>query len=69
MNRTFADPSSAGMAVSTGLGVAGTPMQNHTPYHTSMSHITTKDGTSIFYKDWGPKTGRPITFSHGWPLT
>ena len=31
-----------------------------------MSTITTKDGTEIFYKDWG--TGRPITFSHGWPL-
>ena len=29
--------------------------------------VTVKDGTRIFFKDWG--TGRPIVFSHGWPLT
>ncbi len=32
-----------------------------------MSFITTKDGTEIYYKDWG--SGRPIVFSHGWPLS
>jgi non-heme chloroperoxidase len=31
-----------------------------------MNRITTKDGTSIFYKDWG--TGPAVVFSHGWPL-
>ena len=32
-----------------------------------MSTITTADDTEIFYKDWG--SGRPIVFSHGWPLS
>ena len=32
-----------------------------------MDTITVKDGTKIFYKDWG--AGEPLFFHHGWPLS
>jgi non-heme chloroperoxidase len=32
-----------------------------------MTHISTKDGMKMYYKDWG--TGQPIVFNHGWPLS
>lgn len=34
-----------------------------------MAFVTTKDGVSIYYKDWGPKDAQPIVFHHGWPLS
>lgn len=36
---------------------------------TMSNTILTKDGTEIFYKDWGPKNAQPIMFHHGWPLS
>ncbi|MBZ9799574.1 alpha/beta fold hydrolase [Mesorhizobium sp. ES1-4] len=60
-------------AVIVGLPVAsssGAQQNPHVPTPQSgrktMSTITSKDGTEIYYKDWG--RGPPITFSHGWPL-
>ena len=35
----------------------------------TMATISTRDGTEIFYKDWGPKDAQPVVFHHGWPLS
>lgn len=34
----------------------------------SASTLTTADGVQLYYKDWGPKDGQVVVFSHGWPL-
>ena len=40
-------------------------MTTQTAVDVSVSTVTTRDGTRIYYEDWGQ--GQPIVFSHGWP--
>src|SRR4051794_38655931 len=49
----------------TSSGPAGREPGERSP----MTHITTQDGTHIFYKAWGAKDAQPIVFHHGWPLS
>ncbi|UQW99353.1 alpha/beta hydrolase [Streptomyces sp. RerS4] len=63
----LAGPSSEASAATGGADGApsGRPA---TPERPASGFVTTKDGVQIFYKDWGPRSGRPVVFSHGWPL-
>ncbi len=65
----------AGMTALAGAGLAAPasgapapvpPAPGETPRE---DRITTKDGVSLYFKDWGPASGPVVTLSHGWPLS
>ena len=58
----------AGSLLQPGAALAA-PAPSQAKGHTPMSTIKVKDGTELYYKDWGPKDAQPIVFHHGWPLS
>jgi non-heme chloroperoxidase len=56
------------LAVGTADAAGGTPGKQIAPPQVTANYITTRDGVQLYYKDWGPRDGQPIVFSHGWPL-
>ncbi|MEJ2790152.1 MULTISPECIES: alpha/beta hydrolase [unclassified Pseudoxanthomonas] len=59
------------LAVATQASFAAQPASTTAPVavERTASYITTADGVHLYYKDWGPKNGPVVTFSHGWPLS
>lgn len=61
-----------GVLAATSLPASGNakavPASSHKDTN-AMPFIKIKDGTEIYYKDWGPHTAQPIVFHHGWPLS
>ena len=51
-----------------GFVTHATPPAKEIPMSLTASIVTTRDGVQLYYKDWGPKDGPVVTFSHGWPL-
>jgi non-heme chloroperoxidase len=59
----------AAAAAAAALPAAGATAAPGASMKKTAAFITTRDGVDIYYKDWGPRNGQPIVFSHGWPLS
>lgn len=59
----------AAVAVAAALPAASATAAPGGSMKKTAAFITTRDGVDIYYKDWGPRNGQPIVFSHGWPLS
>ncbi|MFA0813650.1 alpha/beta fold hydrolase [Microbulbifer epialgicus] len=74
MNRFIRNIGALGVALFTTFGATQTLADSKSvapasKYTKTESTITTRDGVQLYYKDWGPKDGPVVTFSHGWPLS
>lgn len=77
MNAIVRNSAFALLAAATQLAASAYAADNTSPassapvqsFERTANTITTPDGVQIYYKDWGPRDGRVVTFSHGWPLS
>ncbi|KQV82584.1 chloroperoxidase [Massilia sp. Root351] len=66
MSAATAAAGTAAVSLNATAAPAGRPA--NTPARAG-GQLTTRDGVTLYYKDWGPKNGQPVVFSHGWPLS
>lgn len=66
--KRFIHNTAAGVAAALTLSTAADPVSAAEPVEVTASYVTTSDGVQLYYKDWGPRNGPVVTFSHGWPL-
>src|SRR5688500_2624360 len=64
-----AEPPARRESVRNAATVVGTPPATEQTIQRPADYVTTRDGVRLSYKDWGPRSGPVVTFSHGWPLS
>lgn len=61
--------SSLAIAAATAVAAPHAASTQQTARQAPSQYISANDGTPLFYKDWGPRNGPVVAFSHGWPLS
>ncbi|MCX2863173.1 alpha/beta hydrolase [Paucibacter sp. PLA-PC-4] len=56
------------LSLAAGAALAASTPAKPAAAQPSGSYVTTQQGVQLYYKDWGPRSGQPVVFSHGWPL-
>ena len=68
MNKLTRTVAATALTLATAVSAHAAPAAATSAASPAGSYITTQDGVSLYYKDWGPRDGQVVSFSHGWPL-